>query len=60
MNELVDMLNMRIYSHKLSEAHELKICICCRKSIKDKIDNDEDRAGYELTGLCPSCYNSEF
>lgn len=57
LQDLADSLSKECYGMSLSEAQARKMCIACGHKVGE-ITKDEERVGYEISGLCPKCQNA--
>jgi len=59
MQKKIDSIAKKTFGESLSEAHEKKICVQCKKQVGEILDTIERRE-YEISGLCPFCQREYF
>lgn len=57
---LFNKFTVALFGETLKEAHEKHICICCKKSVLDLINDPIDMAEYNISGICPKCWEEKF
>lgn len=58
--ELIKTFSIDIFGITLEEAHNKQICIKCKKHMVDLIEDPLDVAEYNISGLCPGCWEALF
>lgn len=57
-NVNIDKLAELMFGISVTKAQEKKICVDCKTSVGDTNSmHDDDRAEYELSGLCGACFD---
>lgn len=60
MKDFKNEMCKAVYGISLTEAHDKKICVNCKKSAWKLIRNEKEMAEYRISGLCGECYDSIF
>lgn len=58
LEALRDYVAQNIWGMSLTEAHEQRICIACRKNVDDIDMNALDQQEWERSGMCPPCWDN--
>jgi len=56
INKLRDALAEAIFGMKRSDALKGSICLVCKRKIDLATLKPIDKAGYEITPICPACF----
>jgi hypothetical protein len=57
MDDLLDKVAVRLYGRTWAEAQEAGECIACGRPVKPIDLSPNDRAEYDMSALCPQCYD---
>lgn len=54
----LDAFTMRLYGHRLTDAHKAVRCVRCWRAVGPEYMEPIDRIEWYLSGFCPDCYEA--
>jgi hypothetical protein len=57
MNQLKDLLAKNLFGLTVGQAHDMMVCIACKRDIEQFLETERERNEYNVSGLCFECFN---
>jgi len=60
LDEFKDALALVAYGRTRSESLKRGVCVCCGRTVEGKRLSEEDVREYNISALCPQCFEEQF